>query len=68
MSPEGQAFVLEMYAAWRDWQAAGSPGVNSALSLRSKAGDGWMMWKVGFSVVVGSVVGVGVGVGGVGGL
>ncbi len=29
-SPEGQAFVLEMYAAWRDWAALGSPGKNGA--------------------------------------
>ena len=25
-SPEGQAFVVEMQAAWRDWVASGSPG------------------------------------------
>ncbi|KAI1793356.1 glycosyl hydrolase family 88-domain-containing protein [Ganoderma leucocontextum] len=29
-SPEGQAFVVEMYAAWRDWAALGSPGKNGA--------------------------------------
>ncbi|PIL32528.1 hypothetical protein GSI_05231 [Ganoderma sinense ZZ0214-1] len=29
-SPEGQAFVVEMYAAWRDWAALGSPGSNGA--------------------------------------
>jgi hypothetical protein len=29
-SPEGQAFVVEMQAAWQDWVAVGSPGVNSA--------------------------------------
>ncbi|KAL1942282.1 hypothetical protein VTO73DRAFT_6346 [Trametes versicolor] len=29
-SPEGQAFVVEMYAAWRDWTAVGSPGANAA--------------------------------------
>ncbi|KII90447.1 hypothetical protein PLICRDRAFT_38994 [Plicaturopsis crispa FD-325 SS-3] len=32
MSPEGQAFVVEMQAAWRDWVAAGSPGANSAIA------------------------------------
>lgn len=37
-SPEGQAFVLEMQAAWRDWVAAGSPGANG--SMRN-AGVGW---------------------------
>ena len=30
-SPEGQAFVVEMYAAWRDWTALGSPGKNGAM-------------------------------------
>lgn len=29
-SPEGQAFVVEMHAAWRDWVANGSPGANAA--------------------------------------
>ena len=33
-SPEGQAFVVEMYAAWADWTAAGSPGANGAARLR----------------------------------
>ncbi|KAH9850434.1 Six-hairpin glycosidase-like protein [Lenzites betulinus] len=32
-SPEGQAFVVEMYAAWRDWTAVGSPGANGARGL-----------------------------------
>ena len=30
-SPEGQAFVVEMYAAWRDWVADGSKGANSGI-------------------------------------
>ena len=29
-SPEGQAFVVEMYAAWRDWVALGAQGANAA--------------------------------------
>jgi len=29
-SPEGQAFILEMQAAWRDWVADGAKGTNSA--------------------------------------
>jgi len=29
-SPEGQAFTLEMQAAWRDWVADGAKGANSA--------------------------------------
>ena len=34
MSPEGQAFVLELQAAYRDWVGAGSPGQNAAFSMR----------------------------------
>ena len=30
-SPEGQAFVVEMYAAYQDWTTQGSPGTNGAL-------------------------------------
>ncbi|CAL1701771.1 unnamed protein product [Somion occarium] len=30
-SPEGQAFVVEMQAAWRDWVNDGSKGANGAL-------------------------------------
>ena len=33
-SPEGQAFVVEMYAAYKDWAALGSPGL---LQLRRRA-------------------------------
>ena len=29
-SPEGQAFVVEMQAAWQDWVAVGAPGANAA--------------------------------------
>jgi len=29
-SPEGQAFVLDLQAAWGDWVQAGAPGANSA--------------------------------------
>jgi hypothetical protein len=29
-SPEAQAFVIEMHAAWKDWVAAGSKGANAA--------------------------------------
>ncbi|KAF8577519.1 hypothetical protein K439DRAFT_1396617 [Ramaria rubella] len=32
-SPEAQAFVIEMQAAWRDWVANGSPGANSTTPL-----------------------------------
>ncbi|KAI0034814.1 Six-hairpin glycosidase-like protein, partial [Vararia minispora EC-137] len=33
-SPEGEAFVLMMHSAWRDWVAAGSVGANGAATLR----------------------------------
>lgn len=40
-SPEGQAFVLSLQAAWRDWVAAGSPGLtNSALPSPGRTRDG----------------------------
>ncbi|KIJ53229.1 hypothetical protein M422DRAFT_58565 [Sphaerobolus stellatus SS14] len=39
-SPEGQAFVVMMQAAWRDWVAQGSPGKNSACGLTPLGG----MW------------------------
>ncbi|KIM74461.1 hypothetical protein PILCRDRAFT_702405 [Piloderma croceum F 1598] len=38
-SPEGEAFVLEMTAAWKDWVAAGSPGANGC--LRVSVGWAW---------------------------
>ena len=38
-SPEGQAFVVQMYAAYQDWAAQGEPGVNGA--LRRGAGARW---------------------------
>ena len=51
-SPEGQAFVLMLQAAWRDWTAAGSPGLtNSALPSRGRARD-----RVPVLVVLGLVV------------
>jgi len=37
-SPEGEAFVLMLQSAWRDWTAAGSPGAtNSALPSSGRA-------------------------------
>ena len=38
-SPEGQAFVLEMVAAWRDWQAIEKPSVSAATK---NVGLGWV--------------------------
>ncbi|KAI0367867.1 hypothetical protein BV20DRAFT_529608 [Pilatotrama ljubarskyi] len=51
-SPEGQAFVVEMYAAWRDWSALGAPGANAGVSVRSVAAGGWMWVGVVSAVVV----------------
>ncbi|KAI9065704.1 hypothetical protein FKP32DRAFT_1567367 [Trametes sanguinea] len=39
-SPEGQAFVVEMNSAWRDWAALGSPGANAAVRI----GGGNAIW------------------------
>ncbi|KAH9828825.1 Six-hairpin glycosidase-like protein [Rhodofomes roseus] len=41
-SPEGQAFVVEMYAAYRDWVEVGAPGINAAVRL----GPGAPVWSV----------------------
>jgi hypothetical protein len=40
-SPEGQAFVVEMQAAWRDWVANGSKGQNGAVGVRMTGAGGW---------------------------
>jgi hypothetical protein len=37
-SPEGQAFVVEMQAAWQDWVAIGSPGANTPRTMRATSG------------------------------
>jgi hypothetical protein len=52
-SPEAQAFVLELHAAWRDWNAAGAQGLgggkkNSARPAARAAGVG--------AVVLGTVL------------
>ena len=33
-SPEGQAFVVMMYSAWRDWVEEGAVGANGARRVR----------------------------------
>ncbi|KAG7097619.1 hypothetical protein E1B28_004952 [Marasmius oreades] len=40
-SPEGQAFVLEMRAAWKEWVEDGSKGANSARATDVTFGLGW---------------------------
>ncbi|CCO33654.1 hypothetical protein BN14_07739 [Rhizoctonia solani AG-1 IB] len=52
-SAEGQAFLLQMHAAWQDWVMDGRQGANSATRTRGAAG-----WLVGLGVLVG-VVGAG---------
>jgi hypothetical protein len=43
-SPEGQAFVLEMQAGYRDWLAAGKKGENAGTRLDIPGGIGvWML-------------------------
>ncbi|THH32646.1 hypothetical protein EUX98_g1533 [Antrodiella citrinella] len=38
-SPEAQAFVVEMQAAWGDWVRAGSPGASSGTQVRASVGS-----------------------------
>lgn len=52
-SPEGQAFVLELQAAYNEWVASGSPGANAA-GRTASAVVGWA-WVAG-CVVVGSLL------------
>jgi hypothetical protein len=47
-SPEGQAFVLELQAAWRDWVADGSKAHAGAV-VRMQV----RMWGVGLGIVLG---------------
>ena len=51
-SPEGQAFVLEMQAAWRDWVAGGSKGVKNS-GVKVAVGMLWWIW---IGVMVGAVM------------
>jgi hypothetical protein len=41
-SPEGQAFVVMMQAAWNDWVNAGSTGANDAPHLTVPSG--MLLW------------------------
>lgn len=43
-SAEGQAFVVEMQAAWRDWVADGSKGANGALGRWGGVGTWAWVW------------------------
>ncbi|KAG6816062.1 hypothetical protein H0H87_008894 [Tephrocybe sp. NHM501043] len=41
-SPEGQAFVVDMQSAWRDWVEDGSKGANGATGMHRDVGViGW---------------------------
>ena len=42
-SPEGQAFVVELDAAWKDWVNAGSPGANAASHLAAGITRWWVV-------------------------
>ena len=53
-SPEGEAFMVELHSAWRDWVQAGSHG--GACSIRLGADVMWAWAGVNMLVVVGSIV------------
>ncbi|KAI8976355.1 Six-hairpin glycosidase-like protein [Trametes punicea] len=57
-SPEGQAFVVELYSAWRDWAALGSPGANAAASVMGGAGAGEVALWVCLGVILTLLYGV----------
>jgi hypothetical protein len=50
MSPEGEAFVLMLHAAWRDWSVAGSPGAHN--SAPSSQGRTWKFRAGGVPVLL----------------
>lgn len=52
-SPESEAFMVELQAAWRDWVKDGSKGANAAGSLGYKGVVLWTWAAVG--IVVGSI-------------
>jgi hypothetical protein len=52
-SPEAQAFVVQMHAAWRDWVADGSKGANAAVKTRGEV----MSWMMVGGIVMGVVGG-----------
>jgi len=45
-SAEGQAFVVDLHAAWRDWVADGSKGANGALGRYRDVGVWAWTWVV----------------------
>lgn len=45
-SPESEAFVIAMQAAWRDWVADGAPGANGAVSPLGRVGWAWIVIHV----------------------
>lgn len=51
MSPEGQAFVLQLHSAWRDWVADGSKGANAGSSWRLDR-DGRSVWMCVITVLL----------------
>ncbi|KAG6373675.1 Six-hairpin glycosidase-like protein [Boletus reticuloceps] len=53
-SPEGEAFVISMQAAWRDWVAAGAVGVNVASRTMDMTASAYVLsaLMVAFNVVL----------------
>lgn len=43
LSAEGQAFVVQMQAAWRDWVADGSKGANAGVRVAGVVGWVWVV-------------------------
>jgi len=54
-SPEGQAFVLQLHSAWRDWIEDGARGANAASSWRLGRGVSNGVWV---GMACGLVVGI----------
>ena len=62
-SPEGQAFVVEMHAAWQDWVASGSPGVIPAAQTPGAKAAAVRTPVRGIMAVAGGVVALALAVG-----
>ena len=48
ISAEGQAFVIQLHAAYREWVQAGSKGANAAASWRMESHKAKVILGVGF--------------------
>ncbi len=55
-SPEGQAFVMQLHSAWRDWVEDGGRGANAASSWRLNRGASVVWTGVVCALVAGILV------------